>query len=161
MADPEVAGSASRPAGAAGMARLLDHVAGLLFEHVVGFRGAGDSWRLGPLVILSPAADAASATLARALAARGVAAAAALVTTWSGAALDREIAAALADDRLDRLAATLAASRLVVVDRLDLVVSPERQQALGHLFDTATAAGAAWVVSTAIHPQQAFGPQCG
>lgn len=161
MADPEVARSASRAAGAASTARLLDHVAGLLVEHVVGSRGAREAWRLGPLVILSPADDAATAAITRALGTSAASAAPGLATTWSGAALDREIAMALDDDRLDRLAAAFAAARLVVVDRIDRIVSAERQQALVHLFDAATAAGAVWAVSTAAHPAQAFVPQCG
>lgn len=160
MADPNVARSGSPPSGSVGPARLLDHVAGLMVEHLLGTRTTSAGWRLGPLVILSPADDAASAAVARALASPDAAHARDLVARWSGHDLDREIAAAIAGDRLDRLAAAVSARRLVVVDRIDRVVTVERQQALVHLFDVATAAGAAWLVSVAVHPRLAFMPQC-
>lgn len=160
MADPNVARSGAPSPGTVAPARLLDHVAGLMVEHLLGTRPTSAGWRLGPLVILSPADDAASAAVARAVESRAATHARDLVVRWSGHDLDREIAAALAGDRLDRLAAAVSARRLVVVDRIDHVGAVERQQALVHLFDVATAAGAAWLVSAAVHPQRAFVPQC-
>lgn len=141
-------------------AALLDHVVARLLDRLATPGDAGAGWHFGPVVLVSSAADAASAAVAAAAEARGVSVTGSAVVR-GGADLDREIAAALAGDQVARLAATLAACRLVVVDRIDRVAAGERRQALVHLLDESTAAGAVWVVSTAVHPATDAGDQCG
>lgn len=135
--------------------RLLHHAIGLLIDHVSGPRTVPGGWRFGPLVIVSAAEDAAVAAVSR-----GTPLAAAEVVAWHGEALGRELVAALADDRFDRLAATLSAARLVVVDRIDRVAGDEAQEGLAHVFDVTTAAGVAWCVSVATMPAEGLGPRC-
>lgn len=139
---------------------LADLAVDLLVDHVSTPTRAELGWRFGPVVFVSPAPDGASALVRPALEARH-GAAAATASFRDGRALDREIAAALHGDRLDRLAAALDGSRLVVVDRIDRVTGPERQQALAHLLDSAAAAGSAWCVSVAAPPPAGLSPQCG
>lgn len=147
--DPLSSGVASPRSG------LLDHAISLLVDHVAGPRIVPGGWRFGPLVIVSAAEDAAVAAVSR-----GTPLAATDVAAWPGEVLGRELVAALADDRFDRLAATLSATRLVVVDRIDRVAGDEAQEALAHLFDATTAAGVTWCVSVATMPATGPGPRC-
>lgn len=133
--------------------RLLEHAVALLLGDISAASAATCPWRFGPLVIVSPADDAASAALGRTDAA-------AAFKALDGGTLDRDIASALAGERLDRLAVTLAARRLVVVDRIDRVSSGERQVALAHLLDACAAVGTVWLVSMPMHPAAGFVPQC-
>lgn len=144
-----------RGATAASPSRLLDHAVGLALDHAAAAPGA--RWRFGPLVLVSPAMAAASAAVTAAVEARGGATIDRAVC--SGLDLDREIAAALAGDRLDRITAALAARPLVIVDGIDDVAG-ERQQVLVHVLDAAAAAGGAWIVSTRVHPATGFVPRC-
>lgn len=146
--------------GAPPLGRLLDHVVGLLVDHVTSPNDPADGWRFGPLLIVSAAEGFAAAALAAAAAAQGATLAAADVATWHGEALGREIAAALEDDRIDRFAAALAAMRLVVVDGIDCVGGGERQESLAHLLDTSTAAGTVWCVSVPRLPPEGLEPRC-
>lgn len=138
---------------------LVDLAIGLLIDHCLAPGRDAGGWRFGPVVLVSPAPDAASVAVRSALAARSVDAAAGMAV-WDGRSLDREIAAAIASDRLDRLAASLDARRLVVVDRIDRVTAVERQQALVHLLDSAAAGGTAWCVSVAVQPPTGLLSQC-
>lgn len=151
----------SRPAASVSYS-LAEMALRLLVDHIgcgPQRRNSAAAWRFGPVVLVSTAADAASAAVRATLATRAVDPA--ILTVWDGPSLDGEIAAALVGDRLDRLAASLVASRLVVVDRIDRVLDPERQQALVHLLDTSVAAGTAWCVSVAAPPPDGLLPQCG
>lgn len=138
---------------------LVDLAIGLLVGHCVHRRDEAPVWRFGPIVLVSPAEDAATAAVRAACATREWACASRNALLWNGRSLDRELAAALAGDRLDRLAAALANRRLVVVDRIDRVTHPERQQALVHLLDTTSATGTAWCVSVSRHPAKDMLPQ--
>lgn len=129
--------------------RILEQAVKLL----VGHAGTADRhWRYGPLVILCACERGATAAVGDCLAARDDS------IVRDGIGLDREIAAALADDHLDRLVTAFAACRIVVVDRLDRIPAGPRRDALVHLFDVATAAGAAWCVSTPSLMDDALGP---
>lgn len=121
----------------AGGRRMLEHAVRLLVGH-----GGGEPWRFGPLVILSAGDRAATTAAQEAFDVRDA------VFVRDGSLLDREIAAALAGDRLDRVAAALETCRFVVVDRIDRVAAGPRRDALVHLFDASSAAGAIWCVST-------------
>lgn len=135
------------PAGPGpGCTPLLDHAVRLLLDHARAAGPADRAWRFGPLVIVSGGDRAAAAAVSDGLG-RGGTAGGTIVR--DGRALDREIGAALAGDRLARLSAALEACRLVVVDRIDRVAAGPRRDALVHLFDASTGAGAAWCVSTA------------
>lgn len=126
--------------------RLSTHVVRMLVAHLAAPGGRAAGWRLGPLVIVSAADAAASAVIEEGLAAGGQTAARDVIVR-SGRDLDRDIAAALAGERLDRLCDVLSAGRLVVVDRVDGVRGSARRQALVRLIDTSTTAGATWCVS--------------
>jgi len=139
---PSACRASARPTGTAA---LLGHAVSRLVEHVTG--PATTAWPCGPLVIMSDDLDAASGAVGAALAARGVPLAGGRVALLSGPQFDRDVAAALAEDRLERFAVALAACRLAVMDRIDLVCGGERQQALVHLIDTSLAAGTTWAVS--------------
>lgn len=157
MADPAAAGAVPPGAATPSTSRLLGHAVAMALDHAAAPQGAADRWRFGPLVIVSPAEDAASAAVIGAAGLRVPPPAAHAIAMRSGRSFDREIAAALAADRLDRLAARLAASRLVVVDRIDRVGGGQRHRAVAHLLDHVSAAGSIWVVSTATHPATGAG----
>lgn len=156
MADPGFIGPRARPTQAG---RFVDHVVDLVIDHVCG--GGGAPWRFGPLVLISPDETAASASLAARISDTGRTPFPGAATVCSGTTLDRDIAAALADDRVERFAASLASFRLVVVDRIDHIADVERQAALVHLLDTVAAAGGIWMASLPVHPTTCFMPQCG
>lgn len=157
MARPAASRQPSVCHAADGPAALLGHAVSRLVEHVAG--PPTTSWPSGPLVIVSDALDAASGAVGAAFAARGVPFAGGGVVLLAGPEFDREVAAALGEDRLDRLAATLAARRLVVADRIDRICGGERQQALVHLIDTSMAAGTTWAVSLPFDPDAGLLPQ--
>lgn len=118
----------------------------MLVAHLAATAGRAAGWRLGPLVIVSAADDAASAVVEEGLMAGGHEATCGVVVR-SGRDLDRDIAEALAGERLDRLGDVLSAGRLVVVDRLDSVHGSPRREALVRLIDASMAAGTTWCVS--------------
>lgn len=157
MADPAVTGSGLPVAATTPSCRLLRHAVTLALDHASAPRAAVDAWRFGPLVIVSPAEDAASAAVIGVAGSQAPPLAADMVAIHSGRSFDREIAAALAEDRLDRFAAFLAARRLVVVDRIDRVARGDRHRAVVHLLDHVSAAGTVWIVSTAAHPATGAG----
>jgi hypothetical protein len=126
--------------------RLSTHVVRLLVAHLAATAGRAAGWRLGPLVIISAADAAASAVIEEGMAAGGQAAAHDVIVR-SGRDLDRDIAAALAGERLGRLGDVLSAGRLVVVDRIDGVRGSAHRQALVRLIDASTKAGTTWCVS--------------
>lgn len=152
MADPARA-SAERVAAD----RLLDHAVVRLLDHLAAPRNAGP-WHFGPLVLLTAAETAAAGIVTAAAAARSMTWGAADVRLCAGRMLDREIAAALAGDRIDRLATTVAGCRLVIVDRIDHVSDVDRQRALVHLFEASTRADTTWVVSMPVHPEACLVP---
>lgn len=155
-----MSGSVPPAASATPTPLLLDHALAWALDHVAAPCGAATRWRFGPLVIVSPAEDAASAAVSAAAGARGLRLESSTVAVRAGHAFDREIAAALAADTGDRLAAELSTRRLVVVDRIDRIAAADRQQALVHLLDGAAAGGCVWVVSTPAHPATGGGSQC-
>lgn len=162
MADPAVAvastsAAPATPPLATESSPLLEQALALVLDHVAAPRGA--AWRFGPLAIVSPAENAASDAVLAAARGRGLALDGDTVSLHSGRSLDGEIAAALDGDRLERLAETLSASRLVVVDRIDRVAGSERGQSLVHLLDHAAAHGTIWAVSTPAHPSIGAGTQ--
>jgi len=159
MADPEVAGIMPTASTVTATSGLLDHALKLALDHLAWPSGTADPWRFGPIVIVSPLEDAASAAVVAAAGARGLPLDTGAVVMCSGRSLDREIATALATDRSDRLAAELSARRLVVVDRIDRVADEERQRVLVHLLDGAAGGGGTWVVSTPAHPATGSGSQ--
>jgi hypothetical protein len=130
----------------------------MLLDHVSGADPTG--WRFGPLVVVSAAAGAMAAGVQVAAAARGVALDELPATIRDGTVLGGQIVAALADDRIDKLASTLARCRLVVVDRIDSITDGDARRALVHLVDTSSTAGASWCVSIAHLSAEALGPQC-
>lgn len=146
MAAPAVLRDACTPGRDPVSQRLSSHAVRLLVTHLAAPAGTAACWRLGPLVIISADDDAASAVVDGGLVAGGHKAAHDVIVR-SGRDLDRDIAAALADERLDRLGAALSAGRLVVVDRIDGVQGAARRQALVRIFDASTAAGTTWCVS--------------
>lgn len=152
MADPARSGAVQAAAD-----RLLDHAVVRLLDHLSAPRDGG-RWPFSPLVFLSAAEDAATAAVMAAAAVRNLAWVEADRRLSTGRTLDREIAAALADDRSDRLTASLAGCRLVIVDRIDRVADVERQRMLVHLLDASMRAGTAWVVSMPVHPESCFEP---
>jgi chromosomal replication initiation ATPase DnaA len=78
----------------------------------------------------------------------------------SGRSLGREIAAAAQADRADRLEGLFADRRLAVIDDLEGLGGPDRQQAFVQLFDAATVRGCRFCVSLRGHPARAgFEPQ--
>ena len=136
MADPAVAGrmapaSAAADSPAAQTLGLLDQAITLLLDHVAAPQDHAPAWRFGPLVLVSPTADAASAAVITAAARRHLTPAGGTFVIHSGRSIDREIAAALAGDSLGRLAEALSGRRLVVVDRIDQVAGGEHSQARG------------------------------
>ncbi len=151
MARPVSLRADARPASSA----LLDHAIGLIAGRMARPAGRNNSWGLGPLVILTSGDTTAGTTVAAALGGQAVAG----VTFHDGGTFDREIAAAIEGDRLDRLAVELAASRLVVVDRIERIRREERQHALIHLFDVSSCAGTMWVVSLPPDPGKTLVPQ--
>lgn len=159
MADPAVTSPVPPAAAATSTSPLLEQALALALDHVAAPRDTADRWRFGPLVIVSPAEEAASAAVVAAAGARALSLAAGTVSILSGRSLDREIAAALAGDRLDRLAEVLSACRLVVVDRIDRIASGDHHQAFVHLLDRAAERGAVWAVSTPVHPATGAGTQ--
>lgn len=156
MADPGIAPSAAAPPATP---RLLDHVVGLIVGHLAGPRRS--AWRFGPLAIVSADGAIAATAVRAACEARRVPIVAEDVAIRFGPEFDREIAEAIDDDRLDRLTSRLAGHRLVIVDRIDRIATMERQRSLGHILDRTLEAGVVWVVSTAVHPLDAFGPHVG
>lgn len=124
----------------------MAHAVRLLVEHLAMTGRLAAGWRLGPLVIVSALEDAAATAVQDGLVAGGHRAANSVLIR-SGRDLDRDIAAALAGERLDRLGGVLCAGRLVVVDRVDRVRGASHRQALVRLFDASTAAGTTWCVS--------------
>lgn len=158
MAVPPVSRDAAATASPVAARRLLGHALGLLIDHVVD--ASPGRWRFGPLVIVAAAENAATEAVQRVAAARNATLAAAALTL-DGATLGRELGLAIADDRLDRLAATIVTCRLVVVDRIDRVTGADAQQALVHLLDAAAASGVTWCVSLPEFPADCLGPQCG
>jgi hypothetical protein len=146
-------------AGPTDPAGLLGHAVARLVEHVADSSAAGGTWRCGPLVIVSSDPNAASGAVGAALEASGMPITDDVRVTLNGASFDQEIAAAIAADRLGRLAAALASRRLVVVDRIDLVHGDERQRALVHLLDVSTAVGTTWAVSVPLAPGRGLLPQ--
>lgn len=126
--------------------RLSTHAVRLLVEHLAATAGQAACWQLGPLVIVSAADDAASAVVQGGLVAGGRSAASDVIVR-NGRDLDRDIAVALAGERLDRLGDVLSAGRLVVVDRVDGIHGAARREALVRLVDSSTAAGTTWCVS--------------
>lgn len=162
MADPAFAAAvtsaaAATPTPATEPSQLLDQALALVLDHVADPRDA--VWRFGPLAIVSPAENAASDAVMAAARGRAMTLAGDTVSFHSGRSLDGEIAAALDGDRLDRLAETLSAGRLVVVDRIDRVADGERSQSLVYLLDHAAAHGTIWAVSTPAHPSIGAGTQ--
>jgi len=151
MADPGIAPAAITPPPAH---RLFAHVVGLIIDHLAGPVGATAPWRFGPLAIVAADDGVVAMAVRAAFEARRIATADVAIVT--GPALDRDIAAAIAGDRLDHLAGRLASCRLVVVDRIDRIVVAERQRALGHILDRSLVAGTIWAVSSAVHPLLAF-----
>ena len=138
--------------------RLLDHAVRVLVEHLATSASPAAAWRLGPLVVVSSAENAASHAVRTCLTAAGRHDRVGVIIERNGRQLDREIAAALEGESLDRLEATLASGRLVVVDRLDRVRAAAHRQALVRLFDSSVAAGATWCVSVRRADDEGVGP---
>ena len=157
MADPAVVGSVPPELSTHATSPLLAHALGMALDHVGAAHDSAERWRFGPLVLVSPVEDAAAAALKAAAAARALVLDPAVVIFRDGGSLDREIAAALAADRGDRLVAEFSGRRLVVVDCIDRVAGDDRQAALVHLLDAADRCGTVWVVSTRVHPAAGAG----
>lgn len=150
----------SRPGEPSLVGRLLDHAVGLLVDHVTGLPGRSADWPFGPLVIVSAAEGVAATAVTAAAATRGATLAGSGVAVWHGQALGRDLAAAVAGERFERFTAAVAALRLVVIDRIDLVTGAEVEESLASLFDASTAAGTAWCVSVPQLPPAGLGPRC-
>ena len=106
------------------------------------------AWPFGPLVVVGPGPAAASALVAAGgepLPPRGL-------FLGAGPVLGRQIAAATTSDRDDRLHALFADANLAVIDDIDGLGGPERQQSFVHLLDAATARGTLFCVSLRRHP---------
>lgn len=134
-------GSSDHPAG------LIDHAVRLLVEHLRTSRVAGAAWRFGPLVLVSNRPSAAAEAVGVWLDAPCGSHPGCPHLRRDGEDLDRDIAASLAGERLEKLADTLAACRLVIVDRLERVRGTAHRRALATLIDASTAAGTTWCVS--------------
>lgn len=158
MGESSAAAAAARPGAMPSGPRLLDHALGMLLDHVSGADPTG--WRFGPLVVVSAATGVMAAGVQAAAAARGLALAELPATIRDGTVLGGQIAAALADDRIDKLTASLARCRLVVVDRVDRITDGDARRAFVHLIDTSSAAGASWCVSLEHLSAEVLGPQC-
>jgi len=76
---------------------------------------------------------------------------------WDGRSLGRDLTAALSSDTLHRLHARFEAAGLVVVDGIEQIPAWDAQRWLALLFDVATAAGTAVVVTLRMHPSAAPG----
>lgn len=145
MAVSSVRRSTTPPA--TGRLTLAMHAVHRLLSAAGQPRGS-DRWPGGPLVIVAPGGNGASACVA---AAAGVDA----CGFWNGPTLGRAIAAADAGDRLARLATLLTAARLVVVDAVDRLGGAARERAFADLVDESAAAGTALCVSLENHPAMA------
>jgi chromosomal replication initiator protein len=74
------------------------------------------------------------------------------VVMWDGRSLVRELTAALSQNAIDRLHTRFVSSRLIIIDSVEQITAWDAQRALSHLFDAASAAGTAFVVTLRTHP---------
>ena len=71
---------------------------------------------------------------------------------WDGRSLGLEIAAALSHDTIDRLHDRFVSAHLIIIDGVDQVTAWDSQRALTHLFDAASAAGTAFMMTLRMNP---------
>jgi len=109
-----------------------------------------------PLVIVGPAGSGKSRLLAEWFVQHSLMAAdgrqTAAVAMWDGRSLGRDLTAALSQDTIDRLHNRFVSTRLIVIDSVEQITAWDAQRALSHLFDAASAAGTAFVVTLRTHP---------
>ncbi|MFM8704120.1 MAG: helix-turn-helix domain-containing protein [Planctomycetia bacterium] len=109
-----------------------------------------------PVVIVGPAGSGKSRLLAdwflghgRAAPIGGTRAAAVM---WDGRSLDRDLAAALSQNTIDRLHRRFTAAGLIIIDDVEQITAWDAQRVLAHLFDSAVASGTAFVATLRMHP---------
>jgi len=120
------------------------------FTQLMG-RGAALAVPFAPLVIVAADRTPASDCLAAFLEAEASATPLDHIAIWDGATLGRTLAAR----GVTQLQEHLARHRLVVIDHLDDVGGPDRQQAVVGLLDALHRSGTATCVSLASHPATA------
>lgn len=132
--------------------RLVDHA---LSAIAVG-RDAGASGAYNPVVIVGPAGSGKSRLLVDWFLEHGPIVkddhSRAATIMWDGRSLERELAAALSHNTIDRLHQRFVAARLIIIDNVEQVTAWDAQRSLAHLFDTAAASGTVFVVTLRMHP---------
>jgi chromosomal replication initiation ATPase DnaA len=118
--------------------------------------GPGACGAYNPVVIVGPAGSGKSRLLADWFLEHSHGAtddhARAAAVMWDGRSLDRELAAALSQNTIDKLHQRFVAARLIIIDNVEQITAWDAQRMLAHLFDTAVASGTVFVATLRTHP---------